>query len=405
MSKSSLFLISAFSACLGGSVVALAIWIMANASGIFETSKLDPYGPGKGYEILAEYQCKFGETKKIITRGIDDDFALGNSEPEQRNERLFHLPGISANYPARRAFDEGGQDKGISGYFDVPSNISKGIFVTRVKPGLPTSKNFGNDMIQIGQLQDYSPDNFTGEHHAFHAMINRLQLQPGWIKHGDIYSAPFKHIKYRSAGAVKTQELERNYHTLLEQLQASSPASRIDFSVIDDTRVDFAGIAYCEYPETKKGLTFINSPAFDAAMPDLVVLACTLDPKSKWCNPIYGDTDCDTLLPLACFLDENTSVPDLDAVPLTPKTWVERYWGGGTIAFSPPVQGTTFKTLTEVNNLCVSTFGEKWRILDWHDSNLQGVAGRLHGERYQGRAWVDIKDQANATCWAREAAP
>ncbi|RKQ69126.1 hypothetical protein DES40_1910 [Litorimonas taeanensis] len=402
MSKGSLFLISALSAVLGGVIVAIAIWMIVNATGILKASEPDIYGAGAGYEMLAEYQCMFGESKEIIMRGVDDDYALENSESGRVNEQLSDLPGNHANFSARRDYDEGGQDKVLSDYFDVPSNITKGIFVTRMKPASLTSESFGNDLILIGHLGDHKPENFNADHHVFHSAIAHLEAQPGWVRHDDIYSAPFNQIRYRSNDAKHDVNIKRGYGDLLEQQRDKAADRRIDFTVFDDTRVDFAGVAYCVHPETPRGLTFMNSPAFDAVISDLVLLACDVDPNSRWCNPIYGDTDCTTSQPLACFLDENTPIPDLDEVAPIAGLWIDKYWGGGKIAFSPPVTGTQFKTLTEVNKFCASTFGKNWRVLDWHDSNLKGVAGRRHGPRHNGRAWVDIKDQPNGTCWARE---
>ncbi len=81
---------------------------------------------------------------------------------------------------------------------------------------------------------------------------------------------------------------------------------------------------------------------------------------------------------------------------------VQKYWGVGDIDFTPVVRGDQFKILSEANQFCADTFGGKWRVLDFHDGGREGVASYRAAHVPDSRVWLDIKDQPNGTCWARD---
>ena len=111
-------------------------------------------------------------------------------------------------------------------------------------------------------------------------------------------------------------------------------------------------------------------------------------------NPYRGDTSCDKRLPVLCIR--------VDGYPPPPSSDGNNYsygWSGGTLQETYPQSGHSINTREKANQVCTSSFGTGWRIVEFHDGAL-GVSGsdgwRLWG--YGGlntgrRFWTVINDQ------------
>lgn len=143
-----------------------------------------------------------------------------------------------------------------------------------------------------------------------------------------------------------------------------------------------------------KGLTFTSSDSRENQTPGVFTASCDQKPKSqKACNPYKGDTLCSTSIPLLCILDIDAPVPETIGKP--------QYWTGGILAFSSPVEGEKFSSVSDANAYCEATFGEYWRVASYHDGGGGALRGYGVSQKRATRFWVDIKDQPEATCWSR----
>ncbi|PHS34773.1 MAG: hypothetical protein COA91_13960 [Robiginitomaculum sp.] len=187
------------------------------------------------------------------------------------------------------------------------------------------------------------------------------------------------------------------YETVLDYVQDGTGVQIVDFSVSDDTQVDFAAIAICQKPPRGKGVTYFNGRSTFNHLPAGVhAVSCSRNKiyQSVNCNLFKGDTACDTPLPLVCFHDLGLPVPDKFAVG-TP------FWSGGNVALTRKRRGDNFKTIAEAHAFCRLEFGAEWRVASFHDSSRGVITSSVPVSGPKGSAWVDIKDQPYATCWAR----
>lgn len=403
MSKISVFFISLLGALLGGALVIALAWSFATLIGLSVIQSDDENVAGAGYAMLEEYQCGYGETKTIIMRGVDDNFVYGNLEIGRINERLSEFQGISANYFRARDYDASSYDSVLIDYFDLPPHVTKGLFALRVKPASKTAQDFDNDVIEIGYLGERLTETNDAAKHAFTSTLNSLGAQPGWNQNGNIYSSEFEHIQYRMSDARIEEVMTRDYKNLAEHILAQNDGSRVDIIIADDTRVDFAGMAVCQRPSIKHGVSFVHSKVFASERTGLAYLGCNINIRAKACNPIYGDTACTISQPVACFLDDNSAMPNISGFNDVNQFATEKFWSSGRIAFTVPARGDDFQTLSDANRYCAAAFGADWRVLEFHDGNISAVTGYLHGAMTEyERVWIDIKNQPNGTCWARD---
>jgi len=400
MSKWTLVVISLLSAIIGGLITGGIFLAIALKTNILVDSKTDIYGAGSGYKMLSDFQCRYGETKHILMNGVDDNFALGNKEPGRKSERLSHLPGHVANHPYQRDYDETGQDKVMSDYFEVPSNVTQGLFVTRIE----NKDHYGNDYIGFGNFLNVGPNHPLANYNSFGSWLNDFSKVPNWDSTpGQIFSARLKDIIFKGNDFEPDTYIERDFEGLLPYLKSQAKASIIEVLVADDTAVDFTGLAVCTAPAQVQGLTFTNLKSIQNKFENLQILVCDSEITAEPCNPVYGDTVCTESLPLACFRDTGEPAPEIDtnASKILREDILE-FWGGGDIEFTEPVRGDQFQSLNDANQLCEAELGPGWRVLDYHDGGIKSVASLKSSNTPESRVWIDIKDQANGTCWSRD---
>lgn len=123
-------------------------------------------------------------------------------------------------------------------------------------------------------------------------------------------------------------------------------------------------------------------------------------PDNMACDPFVGDTMCETPLPLACY---RPGPEPYDPAAIRPRYQRNgRYWIGGAMRLTSPVRGDAFSTIEAANDHCEETFGDGWRVADFHLSGIGFQFMTRSPDGDTGRIWLDIRDQPYATCWSRE---
>jgi len=380
-------------AIIGGLIVGLLLQVSPLST---KQKELPQYGETPsteqpGMQLISAFSCKAGETKHIFTRGIEDNYSLLGEENSRTHERLKVLPGLTIVSSQLRAYDEVGNNKALSDYFELPPNISDGLFVTRLK-GYGNSEN---DSLNIGDYLNRDPNMADIARHILSVRIHKLESAPGWHRQNDIYSARLSDIVFETYNQLP----ERSHSTLLEYVRAQDGAAIVDIAIADDTVVDFNAIAICERPVGDRGLTLTTHRSATSGSTELTALTCNADVTQEVCNPYYGDSICSEKLPLACFQDLSIPYPENDVVNIR---FVDK-WSGGKVAYTQPVAGNAFSSIDKANEYCSQKFGPDWRVVSWHDGGSSDVLAYNYEGTASGRAWVDIGDQPDATCWSRSA--
>nr|PMH63678.1 hypothetical protein BCU62_17675 [Enterovibrio norvegicus] len=150
----------------------------------------------------------------------------------------------------------------------------------------------------------------------------------------------------------------------------------------------------------RKGMTWQKNSHGDVAT--VVDVGC--GNGADKCDPIQGDTLCTEVRPVLCIHPSNFAKPEGNLGIYQPG-WLNepnKYhkWSGGVIATSPPVspEAENFDSVTEVNKFCKKTFGEDWRVAEFHDGwgwNFMAYGNPINTSRF----WVNINDQINGNCW------
>jgi hypothetical protein len=112
------------------------------------------------------------------------------------------------------------------------------------------------------------------------------------------------------------------------------------------------------------------------------------------CNAYVGDTSCKLSRPVLCLKTDNSPRPPY---PFITSAFYDG-WAKGHIATTMPIQGTALVTATTGDAFCNATFGNGWKMAEFHNGD-GGWAFRAYGNvRDDQRFWVRISDQP-ANCW------
>lgn len=337
--------------------------------------------------LLQAFTCRMAETKRIILRGVEDDYSPTGSEPNFLrparqgidNQTFFAGGSYDQNQPNRRFTDS----------IELPSNVARGLFVIRMKA---IGENT-NDTLSIGDSTNRVTPNDTAL--RFGSSPVRVEFNPGWVRSNDIYYAAFSDIILTPKPADRPEPATGS---LLNVVRSGAGTRWIDVDVQDDTAVDVLGVAICVEPPRGNGLSMASTQISATPERGLVAISCSYGGATHhMCNPYTGDTACNVAQPVACFRPLGRPVPaSLNGARAV------GYWSGGELAFTSPVPGNRFRTIAEVDRFCAATFGRSWRTAHFHDGMINtGIAGYGDARRLSGRAWIDIKDQPYATCWGR----
>ncbi len=117
-------------------------------------------------------------------------------------------------------------------------------------------------------------------------------------------------------------------------------------------------------------------------------------------NPFVGDHECSATLPLLCIRVDGLAVPA--------SSGGQNFaigWSAGTVRLTRPVSGNEISTREAASNLCIGSFGNGWRMAEFHDGSLGAPGGGWSLWAYGGlptgqRFWVANNDQM-ANPWNR----
>jgi hypothetical protein len=120
-------------------------------------------------------------------------------------------------------------------------------------------------------------------------------------------------------------------------------------------------------------------------------------------NPYEGDTLITESLPILCIKKANLPKPDFVSPHFTPGGAMRGTWSNGYIALTKPIQGLEITSLKVANEICQQTFGEGYRMAEFHDGAAWDFWGEIVNNAnftLQDRFWVFINDQ-QANPWSR----
>jgi hypothetical protein len=147
-------------------------------------------------------------------------------------------------------------------------------------------------------------------------------------------------------------------------------------------------------------------------------------------DPLHGDTACATALPLLCLKVDSSPRPNYPIDTQDGGLPKEGYrgWAGGSLATTAPIVGETLATRADADSICAASFGEGWRLAEFHDglyilgmderhyygnttftnrpwqpkrAREGGWAFYAYGNvRDDTRWWVAVRDQPG-NCWDR----
>lgn len=381
--------LAAISLCGGlGAFASPAFWIAAKPEA----------APASGMALLHGFNCRRGETRRIVVRGHEDGFSPAGDEPSGRRPGMIALAEEPAFTPHAN-YDSLVSDVVLADHFDVPPTISRGLFVIslRAVSAVP------NDTLFIGDYHRnfVSPPRPDAE--MFYARTDNLVEQSGWRVSGPLAWAEFADIPLTHPSE---QGRHREAASLLQRIR-SGVLPQFDVRVADDTAVDFMGVAFCEEPASHGGLTLAVMPEFSSPSRRIAILSGKSHGSGHApADPFVGDTPCDNLLPLACIRETGATAPAALSHQRkgTSSSNAARHWSGGVLGLTDPVRGADLATVGDADRACEKRFGRGWRVADYHSGgaglDIAGYGGPLPRGK---RAWVDIKDQPYATCWRREA--
>lgn len=358
----------------------LGVWLAVSQSGWLDPEIAPPAISAS--LLIEEFSCRRGETRTVLRRGVEDGYAGGNFEPSRPDRAgSQRIPGVGL-----RDYDDAAPDREFHDYFEPPRDAVSGLFVIRMTEAADSH----NDSFVIGDDLASRGVTAQAEQTVFQTSVQQLGMDPVWSVTEDVYSVDIANVILGPGPS------------LLDFIRDPAFPGFVDVVISDDTAVDFMGLALCSPPVSDTGLTFWYS----SILPDPVsagparATCYPSDDSESYCDPFVGNTSCATELPLLCFRPGDRPAPDLRGLGV----WESymRFWTGGTFALSEPVAAEGFSTLDDANAACRDAFGDGWRVADFH---LSGRGFEIVAEgpaEYDGRVWIDIRDQPYAACWGRE---
>ncbi len=337
--------------------------------------------------LLQAFRCHGSETRRIIVRGVEDNYSPTGSEPNflRADRRLLS----SQSYFAGGSYDQTRPDRRFTDSVALPTNVASGLFLIKIR----AVANNENDIFTLGDLSDISAADNRSLRYS--SPLAQLGAHEGWMVEGDIYLVQFKGLNLRARQPDTGRAFTR---TLLDYVRTGENGGWIDVAVLDDSAVDMLAVVVCLEPERGRGVSLSQFRGASAHASNIVAISCAYGPPTQHvCNPYVGDTPCELPQPVACVRQLGAPVPASLHGRLA-----SRIWSGGELAFTEPVAAARFDRIADVDRFCARRFGTDWRTATFHDGmSYIGIAGMARGAPLEGRAWVDIADQPYATCWAR----
>lgn len=369
---------------IAASIILVALLFAWVSGDVLAYRRAEP-APDSGMALIDGFTCHRAETKRVVVRGVEDNFSSQGDEHARPHDRLAGR-NINLMLGAAR-FDDPTPDHGVTDYFEFSPATASGLIVMKIRP--PVENN--NDVLAIGDLTTQEVGDQRGDADLRMGLLSHHIASGHWKRAGDLWWASIADIPLTSG------------RSLLEAINASDGRRVIDIHIADDTVVDFVAAVSCESPRTDSGVTLRHVEAEKGAALDIAIFSSQrgdpANPAEHEANPFVGDERCSIPLPLLCFADRDTRPPRLASAR---EMDLARHWNGGELAATAPVRGDAFSTITEADNHCTARFGQGWRTAEWGDGGFMGsFAGQARGRRFAGRHWVDIRGQPYATCWRR----
>jgi hypothetical protein len=349
--------------------------------------------PGTAY--IDAFRCARGLNRIVLVGGREDGFDQSNSEPARINPARLPNPYLETIRDAQsgmltlREYDEGGQDKVLIDYFDVPRGIVSAQIVLVQKP-------FGSqtyDSLRFGDLnnlkQTAGADPYFGNP-AFNFGFGKS----GFVPLQDNKASGLLVLDMAIPAFVSASlndGINAPDGSVLDYINQGARPDVLDIQIHDDTAIDFIALLMCQTPPVAKGTSFVEFSTKPVG-PEISMLSCQSDRSQQPCNPFQGDQLCTSSLPLACY--KSSSAP----APINSRVTNLR---SGEVRPSRPVVGTQLPDLASANALCTAQFGEGWRVLAYHDGD-SGSLLTISNILPKARLWIDVRDQQYANCWDRD---
>ena len=372
---------------IGAVLGAITLSSLVYSSDIDETEETI-LPPRTAMQTLNDFRCLKAETKTIILRGVEDNYAATGEEIIPYgpvHEYLENRAGKKSAVTWQRQYDEGGMDKFLLDRIEVSSRVTQGLLVIKAR----SLSELNNDTIAIGELSTrHEKSNGAG------IRFSAMAATDHWSIEGEVYSTRLSDIDFNAQQKDDGSFKPADYEDVLDFVQSSDKATRIvDVQIGDDHIVDVIGLAVCEPPKEARGMTLLvrSIKGYDG----VVSMSCVKDNGEDHCDPYKGDALCSVDLPMACFRPLERPMPESIA-----QSRFSKAWSGGEVKFTPPIRGDAFNTQDEAHNYCSKTFGDGYRMATHQEHINPGISFLASGTADAAQAWIYAKTEPYGNCWS-----
>ena len=376
-------------ALVSSAVGALLVIFLSGGSADWTKAEEDA-SPPKPLEMIDAFSCKEGLTPVKLLRGVPDNFDRTELEPAVMREELRAVPRfVDANGQLddffTRQYDEGGTDKQLIDYFEVPKGIVSGALLIGMKP----AGGNDNDNIALTNLKSEVERSILDDRDGY-AFLSATE----WEKHKlkgtpNLYKIDITDFR----NALPDGEGKG----LLPFFNSKDRDERIDLRVSDDTIIDFAALLLCQEPKEARATTYREYSSKPWGK-DVSFLSCDFNSMQPRCDPYTGTQSCSQPLPMACFQPNNKPGP-IDRLAGGAAGY-DRFVIQGEVRLTPAVRAGQFAQLAQADQFCASEFGKGWRVLEFNESG-GGSAISYSDIPINTAAIVNVSNQPYANCWDR----
>ena len=128
---------------------------------------------GRIIVVHHETDCSINEncSRAVIVNGIEDNYSPAGLEPARVHKRMGKYNNLVI---PQRNYDDGGLDRNFFDYFELPVNITSGIFVIGLRP----LGDNNNDLLFIGD----TASNSDGQINQYYQLSTvEIQNNPAWV--------------------------------------------------------------------------------------------------------------------------------------------------------------------------------------------------------------------------------
>ncbi len=373
-------LVGLVSGAMGGLVAVLVGGTLAPSQ-----PEVSPKSDTPGMDYIDAFACPDGLVREVLIGGVEDDFSAEGEEKATPRAALMELPMMQhmaqrnvPNGAALRDYDEVGTDKHLIDHFEIDPGVVSGKMLFSARPLEGSRTDYANlgDRFVEDLVEEFHRDQVYGlsgiafGERGFEGLIT--------IDFADLRTSP----------SISTQ-------SLIDYLNQSDRPLEVDFTVADDTVVDFAALLICREPRVAMGTGFTAASTSPPGS-DMTYFACGWDLTSPLCEPSSGHLRCDAEQRIACYRDMNRAPPEA----ASPEIHKLESFVPGEINLSSLVRPERFESVADANAFCAAEFGEGWRTLSFHEGGGTAVLTHSKLEPY-ATGLVHVADQPYGNCWDR----